>query len=912
MDIDAILTILKEYRGWGILIIVVAIIVYAVAELINKRHQILPRILTIIPSLKHIYIAELVSDTFEGNVELITTEQLKRQASNENICEFYKGGMLNWEIIAAHGDIDRDQYSELKEKIQKSHKGMHFVCVTAEPGAGKSTLCWRLVADLLTQKNAPLIIHVNANKAPEVWRQMSEFQRKLKCPLFVLVDDIFHDDEAAEAFIDLHPDLPLTVLGTSWRDKFDSYSERLNRTSKEFPLNPPSAIEKDRALKNVLKTLGKCHADMTPQRLRRLKKAKHFLVLMKELSEGEAFKRIILKSVDDLQKVAPVIYHAHAYLCFAYQFNIPFPVSLFEKIDSSFYKLPDQEKAKGAIFWDSNPSYIRAQNAVVAKFAAKIYKARGVFPEKILQKIIAVLDYSNADERRFLAYVLRAVVSERLIDARLLFIQVKDAVLKCVQNAKSIIELAAWRNVYLICGQQNLAGQCVDMALALEPSSVGECYRLLYFCRERNEEKQALLPIAKFVNEHSDQGVGYDSYFGLVEKYSKKEIPEVIQKMRNWVNANPNDTHTRQIYFGALERNGSDKQIREAIIATNELLQTPKYSDNVRIRQAILGLLKGRWPASRKGSSLAPSDKWLKKKGLLSESDLFEQTLNANTHWLKQNPTAKEVSDVILGLMFFLKREDEALELVSKAVSLHADDQNTLMHYLHALYVSNVSPQKIKKVFEDLMKKNPEQKGAKLSHAAWLRDKCQPDEAEAYYRKLIAEYPNAYEPYCGLGQLYLNLERFSEAANEFDKVLKLPLGNSHQLARAGFGRALWKIGELVEAEGQIILAIQWADYKDESSAQFYTLLGQFYLDCKRWSDAIKAFEAAKKQDPNYYGNYFGIGRALFERGDFIEAKSNLCGAFEHKPDLQPPVRDEINALLGQCEQKLKLTLISSP
>jgi hypothetical protein len=72
MDIDAVLTILKEYRGWGIFVIVVSIIVYAVAELINKRHQILPRILSIVPSLKHIYLAELVSDTFEGNVELIT------------------------------------------------------------------------------------------------------------------------------------------------------------------------------------------------------------------------------------------------------------------------------------------------------------------------------------------------------------------------------------------------------------------------------------------------------------------------------------------------------------------------------------------------------------------------------------------------------------------------------------------------------------------------------------------------------------------------------------------------------------------------------------------------------------------------------------------------------------------------
>jgi tetratricopeptide (TPR) repeat protein len=83
-----------------------------------------------------------------------------------------------------------------------------------------------------------------------------------------------------------------------------------------------------------------------------------------------------------------------------------------------------------------------------------------------------------------------------------------------------------------------------------------------------------------------------------------------------------------------------------------------------------------------------------------------------------------------------------------------------------------------------------------------------------------------------------------------------------------------------------------------------------------WPDAIKAFEAAKDEDPDYYGNYWGIGRALFELGEFGEASDALRRVFELKPDLEPPASDEIKALLEQCQQKIKpekqLTPLSSP
>jgi uncharacterized protein HemY len=80
---------------------------------------------------------------------------------------------------------------------------------------------------------------------------------------------------------------------------------------------------------------------------------------------------------------------------------------------------------------------------------------------------------------------------------------------------------------------------------------------------------------------------------------------------------------------------------------------------------------------------------------------------------------------------------------------------------------------------------------------------------------------------------------------------------------------------VTEAENQIRRAIQWADEKNQPTARFHTLLGRLYIDWNiskpRWDDAIKAFETARGEDPDYYGNYWGIGRALSPGNPFQES-----------------------------------------
>jgi tetratricopeptide (TPR) repeat protein len=89
-------------------------------------------------------------------------------------------------------------------------------------------------------------------------------------------------------------------------------------------------------------------------------------------------------------------------------------------------------------------------------------------------------------------------------------------------------------------------------------------------------------------------------------------------------------------------------------------------------------------------------------------------------------------------------------------------------------------------------------------------------------------------------------------------------------------------------------------------ARFYTALGWFYVDVKRWFDALSAFESAKEEDPDYFGNYWGVGRTQYELGNYESAIDALRVALEKGPNLGPPASDEIPDLLNQCLRRLNV------
>jgi tetratricopeptide (TPR) repeat protein len=172
------------------------------------------------------------------------------------------------------------------------------------------------------------------------------------------------------------------------------------------------------------------------------------------------------------------------------------------------------------------------------------------------------------------------------------------------------------------------------------------------------------------------------------------------------------------------------------------------------------------------------------------------------------------------------------------------------------------------------------------------------DQAEQNCLKLISLLPNSAPGYNAYGRFLMESERFSEALLQFTKALKIHKG--FHMARWGLASAFWKSGEYQKAECEFKTALSWAQKNDASKVPMIkSSLGWLYIDCGQWQDAMAAFESARKLDPQYFGNLWGIGRVHFELGDFQKAADILRQSL-NIPNLQPPASDEIPALLEKC------------
>ncbi|MBI3418383.1 MAG: tetratricopeptide repeat protein [Verrucomicrobia bacterium] len=176
-------------------------------------------------------------------------------------------------------------------------------------------------------------------------------------------------------------------------------------------------------------------------------------------------------------------------------------------------------------------------------------------------------------------------------------------------------------------------------------------------------------------------------------------------------------------------------------------------------------------------------------------------------------------------------------------------------------------------------------------------------EAESipYHQWIIAKNPEMVGYHFTFGEQLLRLEKFAEAKAEFEQVLARE--RRHQLAHRGLAIALQNLGESKKAEDSFKRALHWAKEKGGNVAMFHTSLGIFYLNQKRWPEAIKSFEEAGKESLEYYGNHWGIAKAQCELGKLAEAKQSLERALAD-PGLRSPAKDEIEKMLADISQRL--------
>jgi tetratricopeptide (TPR) repeat protein/energy-coupling factor transporter ATP-binding protein EcfA2 len=899
---------------------------------------------------------------FDGRVQLLTEHLFSRPADAARKSQYYEAeGPLDWDIIAAQADVERDQQADVMKLLNRPVDSLRFICLLGESGIGKSTLAWRVAAELF-RRHQSLVLQVRGWDAPEVWYRMPEFCSMVRRPIVVLADDLFRDPAVRVALQQLSPWLPMAVLATSQTHEYRP--ERLKGEVVPIPIKTVTSEERTRAL--VL--LGKDPSHRDRNQSTRLMVADDFLVLMAGLTSGKGFQSIVQESLDNLARQHPLVYRAYEYVCFAYSYGIAVPMSLVERLDSqsSFHDLPNREGARGLIFCDeAHPGCVRPGHRRRAELASTLFQ-RNRPPTNVLDELVRAADASAPLQRRFVADILRSVTLKNGRIVEEILPRIQEQVATCVRQSSTMSELALWRAFYLGVGRSEEAEGLVDVALALKPVTFQDVDSAVYLLRERGREADALPILQRWVQAEGEWGGGGPAFLGLVEKFgtetdlarairdtgawlvphpddnyvrpayvglvgrkgTAEQTERVLQETAAWLGTHPDDKNVRAVYLGLVERKGTAEQTEHVLQQTAAWLAT--HPDDNYVRPAYVGLVERKGTAEQTERMLQETAAWLgthpddknvrtaylglvERKGTAEQA---ERVLQETAAWLRTHPNATDVWMRFFSYLMASERFDAARALAEEVVTMHSANSNLVTHYLH-LVQDQLEEARIRELYESLFKLCPRDTVIRNSWARWLAAVNCRGEAETVFKTLIAERPTSFQPKYGYGRLLLDEERYDEATNQFREVLRLHRGHAmahdglamalHGLARhaEGLPDALEAEGIFTAAEREFKSAIYWAGVAQDAQAMFFTHLGWFYVERKRWADALGAFDQAANEDPEYFGNYWGKGRALAGLEQWRNAAHALRKALEKAPDtLGPPASDAIPQLIQECETAL--------
>ena len=412
--------------------------------------------------------------------------------------------------------------------------------------------------------------------------------------------------------------------------------------------------------------------------------------------------------------------------------------------------------------------------------------------------------------------------------------------------------------------------------------------------------------------EHADDADVRTQYLAFIQQSPKgrrfDELREqAATETAKWLAApeHADDADVRTQYLAFIQQLPKEQRFDElreqAATETAKWLAAPEHADDACVRTQYLAFIQQ-----------------LPKEQRFDE--LREQAATETAKWLAAPEHADDacVRTQYLAFIQQLPKEQRFDELRGQAATEtakwlaapeHADDACVRTQYLAFVQQLPSEFDEVRKQTAirtaEWLKKHPGDHNVCTGYVSFLLAVHHPDlsvlEAESilYHRRIIAKNPSAAGHHLLFGDQLLRLEEFGEAKTEYKQVLAREPG--HQLALRGLAIALQNLGETKEAEDYFKRALHWAKKKGGGLAIFHTSLGVFYLSQRCWPEAIKSFEEAMKESPEYYGNHWGIAKAQIELGNLSEAKQSLARALD-TPGLRSPTKEEIEELLAEISQ----------
>jgi tetratricopeptide (TPR) repeat protein len=829
---------------------------------------------------------ELDIAVFVGSVEILTDELLSHPADATRKKQFYEMAPLDWDIIAADADIERDQQADLIEQLCQPFGSLRFVCIHGEPGSGKSTLAWRVAAELHKRHRA-LVIRVKDKEAPEVWYRMTEFCYRVGRPVYVLADDLFRNAEVHRALGELNPWLPLTILATSRTNEYRP--GRLKGQVVPIALRPPSVGEKERVLRRMGQDFGKLN---TEQR-RRLNAANEFLVLMLELTSGKGFHEVVEDSLDNLFRLHEPVYRAYEYLCFSYSFEIAMPTVVLERLDpeGKFHDLPNQQAAQGLVFYtnENSSELVRPGHPRRAETAQRLFESRRS-SATVLREMVRVLDVSNPLEREFIARLLRSLALERTDVLQEALPSIERTVSECFQQATRVAELTVWRGFYLALGLQDEADRCVDAALASEPVTSGDCNMALHLYREHGRERDALPVLNRWIHNQPEWGGVGPAYLRLVERYCTQSHQEsAIDETSAWLAAHPDDNYVRTAYLGLVERKATPEQAERVLQETGAWLAARPHDQHMRT--AYLGLVERKATPEQTERVLQETGAWLAAHpddnyvrtaylGLVERKATPEQTervLQETGAWLAAHPDDNSVLTPYLGLVerkATPEQTERVLQETGAWLAAHPDDNYVRTAYL-GLVERKATPAQTERVLQETcawLAAHPDDNSVLTPYLGLVERRGTPEQTGRVLQETAAwvrAHPTATDVWVRFISYLCRFEKFDDARALVEEAVRIHSANSN-LVRHYLSLTRDRLDETATRHLYLslirmcprdsLLKIEWArwlrthNYQDEAEDVFKTLIaehpksskhlypyGRLLLDMQRYGEAADQF-----------------------------------------------------------------------
>ncbi len=168
-----------------------------------------------------------------------------------------------------------------------------------------------------------------------------------------------------------------------------------------------------------------------------------------------------------------------------------------------------------------------------------------------------------------------------------------------------------------------------------------------------------------------------------------------------------------------------------------------------------------------------------------------------------------------------------------------------------------------------------------LSYGSVFFQRGYMDQSEASFRIALRDDPSSAEALYGIGSVYLEQQKTTEARDSFERALKLRASYPDTLAnsRNNLGLLAAREGRTGEAIGYFQEALKLSP--DHLIA--LDNLGSAYRQQKRWDDARKTYERALEVSSNDAEANYGLGMVFAQNDDTARAFDSLQRALKLRP-----------------------------